>query len=193
MREAQARSRCFRFADACPAWIQMDTDRYSTVVYSTRQNPACWLVPSFLPGAALTLATWAPDPCSPKPASPPACLAPTHDVTGKACHFTQVTFPVSAGQQSQKGKVGKPGKAQKADPDSCTEYVPQRVYMIVIFFFSFSSAPLHFASATEGGSNQIRLVPILSEVGSSPVRSSSASQSVSCFAICLEPQFLSTP
>lgn len=82
------RSRCFRSADACPAWIQIDTHRYlpggylgfqaargrstphvhgrmagylvqvqhlhSTAPHSTQQqNPARWLVPSFLPGPAL--------------------------------------------------------------------------------------------------------------------------------------------
>lgn len=74
---------------------------------------------------------WAGGPPLPSP-SQPACS--THDATGKACHCSQVTFPVSAGQQSQKGKVrkvrktgnaGHAGNAGKADPD-------------FLFFYCFS-------------------------------------------------------
>lgn len=49
MREAHTRSGCFRFADACPAWIQMDTDRYSTAPGRTQlagsSPPSCLALP----------------------------------------------------------------------------------------------------------------------------------------------------
>lgn len=64
----------------------------------------------------------------------------THDVTGKACHCPQVTFPVSAGQQSQKGKVwkvGKAAKAAKADPDSCISF-----HFLFFYIFFDVSGPL---------------------------------------------------
>lgn len=116
MSAGSTRSGCFRFADACPAWMQIDTDRYLPGGYlgteygvqylstwymaddwvpgqvscrcsrqdcpptqarssssssrsrsrsrskqaSRQANPACWLVPSFLPGPALLPCPWAP-------------------------------------------------------------------------------------------------------------------------------------
>lgn len=98
-------------------------------------------------------------PCCPAPGPLPLPLpsqqaCSTHDVTGKACHCPQVTFPVSAGQQSQKGKVWKVGKAGKEDPDSC---------ILLIYFLNLFLIPLSafLAFVTRGGSSPMWLVPIL--------------------------------
>lgn len=89
-RAEHTRSGCFRFADACPACparMQMDTGRYLLrTVNAQEKNPACWLVPSFLPGAALTLVPGPLTLAQPNlPACQPClpCLAQIHDVTGK--------------------------------------------------------------------------------------------------------------
>lgn len=160
MGAGSTRSGCFRSADACPAWMQIDTDRYLPGGYlgtlegvridAGAASTARAGLPSHTgtPGHAAAkpsllarplLPAWscpAPGPLPWPLPSQPACS--THDVTGKACHCPQVTFPVSAGQQSQNGKVWKVGKvgkaarAGKADPDSCISFY-------FIFFFCFRS------------------------------------------------------